>query len=182
MAQPVSSDPLSILVAYDRWATRRILGLCTGLSREQFHQKFEIGPGSLHDTLVHFILCVTRWCERLAGRTPGPWALDAAAQRSIAELGAMHDAAHESLATEIGRGFSLGLAGTITMTFEGKPFEFTRGAVITHVLNHGTHHRAQCLNMLRRLGVPGLSDKLPDIDVVDWQHETECLGGPPFTP
>jgi hypothetical protein len=24
--------------------------------------------------------------------------------------------------------------------------------------------------MLRRLEVPGVSDKLPDLDVIDWQH------------
>ena len=39
-----------------------------------------------------------------------------------------------------------------------------------HVLTHGHYHRAQCLNMLRHLGVPGVSDKLPDLDVIDWQH------------
>ncbi|MBL8747222.1 MAG: DinB family protein [Phycisphaerae bacterium] len=177
MARPVSSDPLSILVAYDLWATRRILVLCSGLSREQFHQRFEIGPGSLHDTLVHVILCISRWCERLAGRTPGPWALEKATERTVADLGGMLESAHERLGTEIGRAFSLGLSSTITMTYAGKAFTFTRGAVITHVLNHGTHHRAQCLNMLRRLAVTGLSDALPDIDVVDWQSETECLAG-----
>jgi hypothetical protein len=29
-------------------------------------------------------------------------------------------------------------------------------------------HRAQCLNMLRRLAVPGISDRLPEIDVLEW--------------
>jgi len=32
-----------------------------------------------------------------------------------------------------------------------------------------THHRAQCLNMLRQLAVPGISDRLPEIDVLEWQ-------------
>jgi uncharacterized damage-inducible protein DinB len=31
------------------------------------------------------------------------------------------------------------------------------------------HHRAQCLNMLRRLAVPGVSDQLPDLDALEWQ-------------
>jgi hypothetical protein len=29
-------------------------------------------------------------------------------------------------------------------------------------------HRAQCLNMLRRLAVPGISHRLPEIDVLEW--------------
>ena len=37
------------------------------------------------------------------------------------------------------------------------------------VATHGMHHRAQCLNMLRQLAVPGISDRLPEIDVLEWQ-------------
>ena len=43
-------------------------------------------------------------------------------------------------------------------------FTFARGAVITHVTTHGMHHRAQCLNMLRQLGV----EQLPPSAVVEW--------------
>ena len=54
-----------------------------------------------------------------------------------------------------------------------KRYTFTRGTVLVHLCTHGTHHRAQCLNMLRHLNVPRLSDKLPDPSAVDWQAETE---------
>jgi uncharacterized damage-inducible protein DinB len=40
----------------------------------------------------------------------------------------------------------------------------SRGGVITHVATHGMHHRAQCLNMLRQLGVT----PLPKSSVVEW--------------
>jgi uncharacterized damage-inducible protein DinB len=46
----------------------------------------------------------------------------------------------------------------------GRSFTFTRGGVITHVTTHGMHHRAQCLNMLRQLGV----EDLPPTAVVEW--------------
>jgi hypothetical protein len=47
---------------------------------------------------------------------------------------------------------------------------------LTILLEHNrwATHRAQCLNLLRRLNFPGLSDRLPDLDVNDWQYETEC--------
>jgi uncharacterized damage-inducible protein DinB len=35
------------------------------------------------------------------------------------------------------------------------------------VATHGMHHRAQCLNMLRQLAAPGVSDRLPEIDVLE---------------
>jgi uncharacterized damage-inducible protein DinB len=41
--------------------------------------------------------------------------------------------------------------------------------MLAHVTTHGMHHRAQCLNMLRRLEVAGLSDNLPELDVLEWQ-------------
>ena len=46
-----------------------------------------------------------------------------------------------------------------------EPFRFTRGTAIIHVLTHGVHHRAQALNILRRLGV----EDLPDLDVIEWE-------------
>jgi len=46
----------------------------------------------------------------------------------------------------------------------GKSYTFTRGGVITHVTTHGMHHRAQCLNMLRQMGIA----PLPPSAVVEW--------------
>ena len=51
--------------------------------------------------------------------------------------------------------------------------------MLVHVTTHGTHHRGQCLNMLRRLGIPGVSDRLPDIDVLDRELD---VGGGDVTP
>ena len=55
-----------------------------------------------------------------------------------------------------------------------KRYAFTHGTAIIHVCTHGGHHRAQCLNMLRHLNVPGVSDKLPDIDAIGWQTAAEA--------
>jgi uncharacterized damage-inducible protein DinB len=47
---------------------------------------------------------------------------------------------------------------------DGKTLQLTRGAVLAQVATHGMHHRAQCLNMLRQLGV----SPLPPSSVVEW--------------
>ena len=49
------SDPLQILLSHDRWATAQLLDACGKLSADQFHRRFDIGPGSLHDTLTHIV-------------------------------------------------------------------------------------------------------------------------------
>ena len=43
-------------------------------------------------------------------------------------------------------------------------YSFTRGGVLTHVATHGMHHRAQCLNMFRSLGIA----PLPSNSVLEW--------------
>ncbi|MCA9288067.1 MAG: LysR family transcriptional regulator [Phycisphaerales bacterium] len=57
----------------------------------------------------------------------------------------------------------------VTRTRDGKTYSFTRGAVVTHITTHGMHHRAQCLNMLRQLGV----NPLPKSSVMEWSLEGE---------
>src|SRR5438477_11338551 len=62
------SNPLDILLAHDRWATRQILDACGKLTPEQFHRRFEMGPGSLHDTVTHMLAAMRVWADLLAGR------------------------------------------------------------------------------------------------------------------
>jgi uncharacterized damage-inducible protein DinB len=79
----------------------------------------------------------------------------------------MLDAAAKDLSGCAARARQRGLAHEMDVTLGGTPYRFTVGAMLVHVTTHGMHHRAQCLNMLRRLGVPGVSDRLPEIDVLE---------------
>lgn len=175
MRSPVTFDPLTVLLEHNRWATRRVLELCRALTPEQFHQRLEIGPGSLHDALRHLVTCMRDWADDIAGR-PDRMDLErsdiARTPLSIDDLERLLDEA-----TDEYRGFIESsrddLASVVNVTLGGTPCLFTRGVALVHPLVHGTHHRAQCLNMLRRLNVPGVSDRLPDLDVNDWQYETE---------
>ncbi|MEX2218308.1 MAG: hypothetical protein WD749_06065 [Phycisphaerales bacterium] len=54
-----------------------------------------------------------------------------------------------------------------------RTYTFTRGAALTYLFTDGEWHRAQCMNMLRRLEVAGVSERLPEISVVEWQAEVE---------
>jgi uncharacterized damage-inducible protein DinB len=184
------SDPLDILITSDAYNTRKLLTLCQKLSHEQFHQKFQIGLGSLHDTLTHIISAGRRWTDRLAERPLRPGLLAVPQyphvstgaeikDRTPADLLALlDDAERDLLAVAAKVRKDNRLASTLSMQWPGddgktKTYTFTRGCVFVHVTTHGYHHRAQCLNMLRQLNIAGLSDDLPDPSVVDWQAETE---------
>jgi uncharacterized damage-inducible protein DinB len=156
------SDPLQILLAHDRWATAQLIDACAKVTDEQFHQRFEMGPGSLHDTVTHVIGAMRAWTETLAGAEAGPRLEADGRRRTPAELRALFDEAWGALSAEAGR---RPVADTVTRRLrDGRTVEMTRGAVLAHVATHGVHHRAQCLNMLRRLGVAAL----PASSVTEW--------------
>jgi uncharacterized damage-inducible protein DinB len=156
-----ASNPFDILLEHDRWATRNILESCKTLTHDQFHQQFEMGLGSLHDTATHILDAMRAWEDVLAGREERPWL--EGTERTPAELLVLHN--------EITDDFSAlarkhPLDEILSRERKGKMYTYTRGIIITHVATHGMHHRAQCLNMLRHLGV----NPLPESSVTEWSR------------
>ena len=164
------SDTLDISLAHNAWATRELLHVCEKLDDAQWHRRFDMGPGSLHDTLTHIVGAMLRWADRIDG-PPQPVrpSIEDGTQRSRAELRALLDDAEAALAASAARARQRGLDTALDVTLGGTPYRFTLNAMLAHVTTHGMHHRAQCLNMLRRLGAAGISDALPDLDVLEWE-------------
>jgi len=154
-----TSDPTDILLAHDKWATQQILNACAALIPEKFHHRFEMGPGSLHDTTTHILGAMGRWADLLAGREMR--LMPEGTDRTVPALLTMLDEVHADFVTHVK---THPLDGTVTRVRDGKSYTFTRGAVLTHVATHSMHHRAQCLNMLRHLGVA----PLPPSSVMEW--------------
>lgn len=153
------SDPVEILLTQNRWATRNLIEACAGLSDEQFHQKFPMGVGSLHDTVTHVLGAMRGWGDLLAGRDQRP-RLEGET-RSTEDLLALLDESSDDLEASAA---AHPVDELVTGARGGRSYTFTRGGVLAHVTTHGMHHRAQCLNMLRQLGV----DPLPPSAVVEW--------------
>lgn len=170
----MTTDPLKILLEHHCWATRVILDLCEPLTNQQLRQEFPIGPGSLHATLSHLIGCVQNWTARAGGR---PYA-EPDGEKSIAQFRQQLEDSVSGIRDLIDSAAADGKLNELCSEFFRMPdgqsieFKFTRVAAIVHCLVHGTHHRAQCLNMLRQLGV----SPLPDIDPMDWHYRTETKG------
>lgn len=161
----MTPDLLPILLAHDRWATRNILDACIPLTDAQFHQRFDIGPGSLHDTLTHILSCIRGWTDDLTARAPLPVlkGTTRTPEQLIQLLDEEYD--HFVAATRLGPPDE-----PITVTFDsGNTRTYTRAVIIAHVITHSMHHRAQCLNMLRHLGV----DPLPRDALDDWSLQEQ---------
>jgi uncharacterized damage-inducible protein DinB len=166
----VSPDVLPILFGHNLWATRLLLERSRELSAEQFHQRFEIGPGSLHDTLQHIVGAMGRWADVIGGREARA-RIETNGRRhradELIELLVQADAELRAVAELLTASGRWGEIMEFTTT-EGRTWRFTRATAMAHVLTHGVHHRAQALNMRRQLGLPPLGF---DLDVVEW----ECI-------
>jgi uncharacterized damage-inducible protein DinB len=156
------SDPLQILLSHDRWASAGMLDVCDKLTDEQFHEPFEIGRGSVHDTLTHMAGAMRTWTDTLSGQSPRPRPETDGIRRTPEQLRELLEESWRELSAEVSR---RPLGEMITRrTADGRTVDMTRGAVLVHVTTHGMHHRAQCLNMLRQLGVK----PLPPSSVTEW--------------
>lgn len=159
---------VEILLGHNLWATRLLLQGSATLDAEQFHRRFDIGPGSLHDTLRHIIGAMLRWADRIGGRPVAESIERPGEYDTIAELDAhltRADAALRRVAAEL----DAANRWDETMQFaipDGATYHFSRAAAMLHVLTHGMHHRAQVLNIRRRLGLPPFR---LDLDVVEWE-------------
>lgn len=134
------------------WARNQLLAACDELSDAALDRPFEMGPGSLRKSLRHLWEAERIWQNRWSGKAdPNNVTSDEAiAPAALRQL-------HDETATErvaFVRGLS---AGELDQPFtyqnmRGDSFSFPIGDLMAHVCNHGVHHRAQALNMLRHVG------------------------------
>lgn len=155
------TNPPDVLLAHNRWANAQLIDACEDLTVEQFHQQFDMGCGSLHDTITHILAAMRAWTDVLHEREVR-MRLEGE-RRSLDQL--------RTLAEEIADAFDAATKlgphdGVVRPERGGRTFPFSRGGILTHVTTHGVHHRAQCLNMLRQLGVE--PEKLPNPAVLQW--------------
>jgi len=155
------SDPMEVLLASDRWASGNILDACVKLSPEEFTKPFEIGRGSLQASMLHIIGAIRGWSDALRGGEIRPRLEETLKNPTAAELKPLLEEVATEFASQVRAGKP---EETITRERGGKTYTFTRGAVAAHVMTHGFHTRAQCLNMLRHLGVK----PLPSSSVLEW--------------
>lgn len=159
-------DLLDRLLGHDDWATTQLLELSQGLTDAQLDQPFDIGHGSLRETLNHLIFVVDFWTTLMAGQ-PATW--ERQVHRSIAELIERHERFYATF-TNFARRMrdDWRLDDTFVDHFGG---QMTFGGAVLHVILHNAEHRGEALQILQRLGVPDL----PEVDHGLWDFERRGL-------
>jgi uncharacterized damage-inducible protein DinB len=157
-------EHLCLLYDYTCWGNGRVLALAAEAPAEEYLRPRPYGRGSLRDVLVHLYVAEWRWRRRfevggLQGdppeidrlRTPADLALEWAVERErwrafLAELDPDREVAY--------------------LRSDGTPDRGILGALVAHVLNHATQHRAEAAWILTELGLsPG------DLDLIVYLRE-----------
>ncbi len=140
------------MLAYGDWAWAKLVKILTPLSPDALDRPFHIGPGTIRKTLYHLWAAEQAWLRRMAPREQ-VWSFECSGE-TVAEI----DARFQQTAAE--RNALLPALDTVRLeeaiayrSLRGEPFQTRVREILLHVCNHGAHHRAQLLNMLRHVGV-----------------------------
>lgn len=162
--KPIVQTALSMireLFAHNDWGRDRLMALAEPLTDAKLDQPFEMGEGSLRKTLEHLSGAEWTWLGRCKGRSP-------VSGECPRDFSTMSDLWDQWRKTADERNVFLqsltvtDLSRKVTYVHPaGKTYSFDLQHVLLHVCGHGTHHRAQALNMLRHLGVT-----VPEMDLL----------------
>ena len=160
---------------YNDWGRERLLSLVADLTDAQLDRPFEMGAGSLRATIYHLWAAEYGWLDRWQPGRISPYDAECHGE-PIAEIGRRF---RETVAVRdefLGELNDARLEETITCSSKRwGTANFSFGDMMLHVCNHGAHHRAQAVNMLRHLGVP---PPPPGIDYI-FMKLAEATAAPP---
>lgn len=151
---------MEILRIYDylELARRRLFDWVRPLDPGQYGREFPIGHRTLGRTLTHIMTSEWYYVERLEGRAVPPydtWPVRAEAPPPFPALEAAWTAQAERTRAALGapRDWHAPLEYRV-LGDDGRPAIVTASAsdIVTQLLLHEVHHRAQAMGMLRGLG------------------------------
>lgn len=152
---------LRTLFDYGDWANDQLLAAATSLSAAHLDQPFDIGPGSLRRALLHILIGEEVWLARWRGEVETKWG----GEKETVEPPAMRDR-FAALRSSRDAFLSALRPGDLD---RAQTYRDSKGSLFTATLRdmliqghvHSTHHRAQAVNILRRLG---LGTPPPELD------------------
>lgn len=159
----VTLDGVRTFLRYSDAANRMVLEAGLPLSDAQLDQPFDMGRGSLRKTLLHILAGETTWLARWKGNIETPWPSESeptpvsSMQATFSATWTERDAYIDSLAEP-----DLEKIQPYRDS-KGDLFEATLGDMLLQGCIHSTHHRAQAVNMLRRLDAG-----LVEMDYMNW--------------
>jgi uncharacterized damage-inducible protein DinB len=130
------------LAEYEVWCNERAIEAASRLNADQLFRNFGFGLGTVHATLFHTIEVFQTWsgCVGPVIGKPPMRAYDPTMQ--LQEMTRWNASLSEAFLDSIDLSHASGLLHIDR-----------RLAQVFHLITHGTHHRTQCITMLRLLGI-----------------------------
>lgn len=159
-------DSLVLQLAYSDEMNRRLFDAAGTLDAAKLDQPFDMGMGTLRKTVAHLYVGEKIWLERWKGNRDTPWPPYETTQPPAEILNACEAVWRDR------DGFIAGLKDATLETRQvyrdskGSLFQATLHEMILQGINHSTHHRAQAVNMIRRLGGP-----VVEVDFMYWRRQ-----------
>ena len=147
---PYDNAIVSRRFQYNDWATNQVMDFAMDLPNESLDRDFQMGPGTIRKTLLHIYDAERWWPDIWKGESvPFP---SSPPDTSMVDL---RD--HWQLVTQQRREYLDAMSPDdaqriVSVQFGGPPINFRIGVSINQLAMHGTHHRAQLINMLRHVG------------------------------
>jgi uncharacterized damage-inducible protein DinB len=159
-------ETITLLYRYNSWAMEILFGALEKLSPDQYNEPGCSGHGSIKQTLAHLLSVQWGWFSWFDGSMP----LEKAKALEVSEndVNSLEWARNKwrdidnrcGLFLEIQADESLRVHRSFT-TRNGMTLSLPLGEMLLHVVNHGTHTRAQIVAAIRRAGIsPGSYDLL----------------------
>lgn len=154
-------DALRRLMAYSDWANGAVLNGALACTDDELDRPLEIGPGAgtLRRVLTHTWAGEATWLRRWREEPDVPWPNESE-RLSVSELRTRFERVWaEREAFVRGVGSERLLREQVYRDSRGSLFRATLLDMLLQGITHSTHHRAQGVNALRRLGKPA-----PEVD------------------
>ena len=140
-------DQVRRLIAYNQWADERVLAALEGMSTADVERPRDAYFGSIADNLWHVLNAQHRWLARWRGLPLPP--LD---RPPIAAWTAAYAASHAELRRFAAPLSAADLQRVVAYTLRvGATGAQPLGQLVVHLVNHGTHHRAETGLALERI-------------------------------
>ncbi len=151
------------LMPYNDWANDQLLVAGETLTDEQLDRRFKISVGTFRKLLLHVYIGEYVWLRRWQGESDQPW-LDQNEKIRPGQLAERFAPVRRERDAFLAALDSERLARPQRyLDSKGSYFTAPLGEMLVQGFVHSTHHRAQLVNMLRRLNAGA-----PELDYMMW--------------
>ena len=149
---------------FNAWANGRVAEVLQPLSDELFYRENKGSFPSLAKTTLHIWGSQYIWYRRMQGESLKQAPMVAQPPAKIDLLNGLLQSSADFVTFVKSKDPDFLSARYHYLNLRGEPFDDTYEETLFHVVNHGTYHRGQLINMLRDLGVL----TLPGTDLIHY--------------